>query len=256
MSPASFVGLVTAVAVLTAAAALSGSRATVAVVRTRRRVVRAGLARSSGPAVGGGRRPLVPWSARRAGGRLVDLAGRADRMRRRADRALPLLLDHVTRQLRSGASLSVAVHAAALGSDDLSTRRMAAELGAGAGLTPAVDGWRAACPTPARALAAAALTLAADAGGSVALVLDGVTDTLRDRVALEREVAALSSQARASAAVLVVAPLVFAALAAAADRRVADVLLRSPIGWACVAAGLVLDALGALWMSRLAGRSR
>ena len=61
----------------------------------------------------------------------------------------------------------------------------------------------------------AALALAAEAGGSVASVLDGVTDTLRDRVALDREVAALSSQARASAAVLVVAPVAFAVLAAA-----------------------------------------
>jgi tight adherence protein B len=98
--------------------------------------------------------------------------------------------------------------------------------------------------------------LAGDAGGSVASVLDGVTDTLRDRIALEREVAALSSQARASAAVLVVAPVVFAVLAAVADPRVARVLLGSPLGWACLAAGAALDGVGALWMARLVGRSR
>ena len=95
-----------------------------------------------------------------------------------------------------------------------------------------------------------------EAGGSVAVVLDGVTDTLRDRVALDREVAALSSQARASAAVLIVAPVVFAALAAAADHRVAEVLLGQPLGWACLLGGAVLDGAGALWMSRLVGRAR
>jgi tight adherence protein B len=83
-----------------------------------------------------------------------------------------------------------------------------------------------------------------------------VTDTLRDRVALDREVAALSSQARASAAVLVVAPIVFAVLAGVADPQVAQVLLAEPLGWACVAGGAVLDGLGALWMTRLVGRSR
>jgi len=87
-------------------------------------------------------------------------------------------------------------------------------------------------------------------------VLDGVTETLRDRVALDREVAALSSQAKASAAVLVVAPIVFAGLAGLADPRVARTLLGEPLGWACLAGGVLLDAVGAVWMSRLVGRSR
>ena len=100
------------------------------------------------------------------------------------------------------------------------------------------------------------MALAVEAGGSVAVVLDGVTDTLRDRIALDREVAALSSQARASAAVLVVAPMAFAGLAASADHRVADVLFGRPLGWACLAGGALLDAMGALWMARLVGRSR
>ncbi len=105
-------------------------------------------------------------------------------------------------------------------------------------------------------MVAAALVLAADAGGAVAVVLDGVGETVRDRIAVEREVGALSSQARASAALLVVAPVVFSVLAATADRRVASVLVASPVGWACVAGGLLLDALGAWWMARLIGRVR
>ncbi|MCE2807319.1 MAG: hypothetical protein LW869_02570 [Actinobacteria bacterium] len=74
------------------------------------------------------------------------------------------------------------------------------------------------------------------------------------RVALEREVAALSSQARASAVVLVVAPVVFAAAASMVDGRILDLLLGEPIGWACLGLGLGLDALGAVWMTRLIGR--
>jgi tight adherence protein B len=166
------------------------------------------------------------------------------------------LLDQVTRQLRSGASLPVAVATAASAGTDPGTLRLGDDLTAGAGLGPAVATWHADCPTRARGLVAAALSLAGDAGGAVAAVLDAVTDTLRDRIALDREVAALSSQARASAAVLVVAPVAFAVLAAVADPRVARVLLGSPLGWACLAAGAVLDTAGALWMSHLVGRSR
>jgi tight adherence protein B len=184
------------------------------------------------------------------------VTGGADRARRRADRELPALLDQVTRQLRSGAALPVAVWSAAADSHDPGTVRLADELAAGAPIVHAVDTWHRSGPTPARGLTAAALSLAAEAGGSVAVVLDGVNDTLRDRIALDREVAALSSQARASAAVLVVAPMAFAGLAASADHRVAAVLFGRPLGWACLAGGALLDGVGALWMARLVGRSR
>ena len=86
--------------------------------------------------------------------------------------------------------------------------------------------------------------------------LDGVAASLRERVALEREVAALSSQSRASAAVLVIAPVVFAVAAALFDHRILEVLVGRPIGWVCMGLGLGLDGLGALWMARLIGRHR
>ncbi len=92
------------------------------------------------------------------------------------------------------------------------------------------------------------MTVASETGGATAAVIDGVADTLRDRVALEREVAALSSQARASAVLLVVAPIVVAVLAAVADDRIASFLFGSPAGWACIVVGLLLDAVGAVWM--------
>jgi tight adherence protein B len=231
-------------------------------VRTsaRRRAVRRlrGAAAEPGPQrrrSGGSPRPARARPVR-VPAPLDRFLGGPDRRARRADRHLPALLDQVTRHLRSGSSLPVAVQSSASDATDPSTGALAADLVAGAPLAGAVTRWQAVSPTPARRLAAAALVLAAEAGGSVAVVLDGVNDTLRDRVALEREVAALSSQARASAAVLVVAPVVFAALAGAVDHRVVEAVVASPLGWACLSAGVLLDGLGALWMARLVGRVR
>lgn len=249
---ASLVGLVVALAVGAMVSTVSGTRRMLAGVRTRQRV----LALLDSPAAASPWSPLVSRTARRVRAWTTAATGGTARARRHADGVLPALLDQITRQLRSGASLPVAVRTAAASATDGTTLALAEEIAAGSGLAPAVERWRRACPTPSRGLVAAALTLAADAGGSVAAVLDGVSDTLRDRVALDREVAALSSQARASAAVLVVAPVGFAAIAAAADHRVAAVLLGRPLGWVCMAAGAALDAAGALWMSRLVGRSR
>jgi tight adherence protein B len=248
--------IVSAVAVLAASVAVLAAPVAVADARARRR------ARPSAPGLPVPAMPRhgVPDSlndAARRCGRLVAVAsGRSDREARRADQALPAVLDQVTRQLRTGSSLAVAVRSATTAADDRSTARLADDLGAGVALVAAVERWRTAVPTPARHLVAAAIGLAAEAGGAVAVVLDGVTDTLRDRVALDREVAALSSQARASAAVLVAAPVAFAVLASSADRRVAQALLGHPLGWACLAAGAILDVVGAVWMARLVARAR
>ena len=180
--------------------------------------------------------------------------GAEQRGKRRIEMRIPDSLDRVVRQLRAGATLSLALRE--VGNEDVVFARVAAELDNGQSLQKAVAEWGAEDQLPNRKLTAAALELASSSGGATARVLDGVAASLRDRVALEREVAALSSQSRASAVVLVVAPVVFAVAMAMVDPRILDVLIRQPIGWACVGLGLGLDALGAFWMSRLIGRHR
>lgn len=182
-------------------------------------------------------------------GRIVE-----QRRRRARDRAVPDRLDRIVRRLRAGATLPTAI--VAIGADDDVFASLAGEVASGRPLVPAVTRWRDAEPMPNRRLAATALELSADAGGASARVLDGVADSLRDRVALDREVAALSSQARASAVLLVVAPVVFTVFSGAIDPRIPATLFGTPVGWACLVIGLALDALGALWMARLLGRHR
>ncbi len=174
--------------------------------------------------------------------------------RRRIDLRIPDALDRVVRQLRSGSTLSLALRR--VGDDDPVFARLSVGLKQGRSLRDAVDEWRSQDELPNRHLTATALDLASSTGGASARVLDGVAASLRERVALEREVAALSSQSRASAFVLVVAPVAFAVAAAMFDHRILDVIVGRPIGWACVGLGLGLDALGAVWMSRLIGRHR
>jgi len=181
--------------------------------------------------------------------RLVD-----DRRRRRLDRTVPEALDRVVRRLRAGSTLSDAI--VGVGAGDQLLASLAADIGSGHRVAPSVARWRASDPSPNRRLASVALELSAEAGGSGAAVLDGVAESLRDRVALEREVTALSSQARASAALLVVAPVAFTLVVGALEPRLWSMLLGSPIGWACLVIGLALDGLGAMWMARLVGRHR
>lgn len=185
-----------------------------------------------------------PWLA---------LCSRRGRGAAAVEAALPSVLEATARGLRAGASLPVALAAAAAGATPAVAHDLAgvASQAGRTGLAAALDGWAAERPLPGVRLAAAALAMACEVGGGGARALDGVALTLRQRQAVAGEVRALATQARLSAVVLTVAPLAFAALAAAGDPRTASVLLRSPIGQGCLGLGLALDAAGAAWMSRI-----
>jgi tight adherence protein B len=182
---------------------------------------------------------------------LTVLDGRGDRL---VEAALPDALEAVGRSLRSGASLrqglTEAAHACApvLGAE---LRALDGAVGLGVPLVDALEAWGARRSLPGVRLAVAALALGAETGGAQARAVDGVAATVRGRLALEAEVRALSSQARASALVLVVAPLVFCAAAVATDPGTAEFLLRTPLGLGCVAAGLTLDGVAGVWMARI-----
>lgn len=180
---------------------------------------------------------------------LSACSGRGDRL---LEAALPEALEAVARSLRSGASLRQAVEeaGAAPGSVGHDLRAVAREVAAGVPLATALDGWGRRRPLPGVRLAVSALGLGAETGGAHARALDGVAATLRARAGVAGEVRALSAQARLSAVVIVLAPLGFSALAAATDERTAGFFV-TPLGLACLAAGLALDALAALWMHRL-----
>jgi tight adherence protein B len=214
-------------------------------------------------------RRLVPRSRARFGqhiGQVLDATSvRADsvldrlsgsgRARQRTDRSVLTLLESIIRGLRSGASLRTAVSTASAGSSDPVDQALAASLDDGVVLRAALQSWMS-DGAASRVLVGTALRFAADSGGAVASVLDGVAESVRDRRHLDREVMALASQARASAMVLIVAPIAFAMLMAIVDPRVARLQFGSPLGWCCCIVGLLLDLAGAFWMSRMIGRVR
>lgn len=198
--------------------------------------------------------PLGALAVAAAGsGPWVALQARRGRGAARIEAALPPVLEAAARGIRSGASLPMALAAAASGAPGVLASDLASVVAAtpAGGLVTSLDRWAAHRPLPGVRLAATALALAAEVGGSGARALDGLALSLRQRQAVAGEVRALATQARLSAAVLTVAPIAFAALAVAGDPRTATVLLRSPVGQVCLALGLILDAAGAAWMARI-----
>jgi tight adherence protein B len=183
----------------------------------------------------------------------VRLRRPAARRRLRAAQ-LPPALERLATSLRSGASLPLALAEAATATDPPLGPELAAVAEAtrrGRPMVAGLDEWSAHHGDAGTRLAATALALAAVVGSAPARAVDGVAASLRDRLDLDAERRALGAQARASALVLALAPVAFAAVLIAGDASAARFLLATPGGWACMIAGAGLDALGAWWMARL-----
>jgi tight adherence protein B len=171
-------------------------------------------------------------------------------------RELADALERVTRELRSGASLTTAlaravdtdtpVHAATRPST-APLARVVADTRRGVSLPEALRTARDQCDDPHAPLALAVLEVCARHGGHGADALQRTADTLRERAALHDEGHAQAASARMSMQVLTWIPLAAGALAAATDTRVRHVLLDTPIGIVCLAVGVGLNALGRRW---------
>ncbi|MGB8859622.1 MAG: type II secretion system F family protein, partial [Ilumatobacteraceae bacterium] len=174
-------------------------------------------------------------------------AGRA--ARRRLTRARPptadewaALLDAISSELRTGASL-----AAALQQSLLRTRPR------GTVITPSssLASLTAAHATPPdEAVVLQAVGAAHAVGGPMAATIDAASTLLRERAAIRGEALAHSAQARLSARVLTAVPIVFATWSMASSRSFRTALL-SPIGLSSACLGGLCNLLGWWWMRRI-----
>lgn len=158
--------------------------------------------------------------------------------------------------LERGASVAQAFDAASVGPGRWSTgaRRLVRRVRAGASLAAALDLWAAEDDDHSVGVLRDALAISTTTGGSHIRAVDAVIAAVRERSALQREVRALASQARASAVMLVVMPVGFAVTVAVLDPRVRAFSLGSPGGLGCIAVGLALDVAGAWIMARMIRR--
>lgn len=195
-----------------------------------------------------------------AGG--VALAGSGRRRRRRlatrAARDLPGAVGDLARSVGAGATLTVALRELAGGPVGLLGTEVAgavALLDRGLGVDRVMELWGRASRIDGVELLVAACRFSRGRGVALVAALDGVAAALVDRIELDDEVRALTSQARTSATVLVALPLIGVTVLAAVDPSFVGVVLGSTSGRACLVIGVVLDGLGAAVSNRLVTRA-
>ncbi|TPW12368.1 MAG: tight adherence protein B [Acidimicrobiaceae bacterium] len=151
------------------------------------------------------------------------------------------LLDDISRDIRSGLSLTAAV-TAALAARPTVLPATASALGPVSGSD--------------EALAAHAIRLAHRSGERADAVAEQAAGILRERRAWQHERHAQAAQARLSARVLTWLPIVFAAWGLATSSRVRLAYGSTPVTLWCTGAGIALNICGSWWMHRIIGGDR
>jgi tight adherence protein B len=177
---------------------------------------------------------------------------------RRCAAELPVALELVASELRTGGTVAGALGALASGARGRGASTLTAEFARitrrcdlGAPLEDALAAWASERSDAAVSSAAGGLVVAATTGGRSAEALDGLASSLRDRTEIAAEARALSAQARLSAIVVGCLPVAYFVACALLDPRQVRVLTQTPFGLACLTAGLVLEALATLWIRAL-----
>ena len=175
----------------------------------------------------------------------------------RYDRAMIDAMEELSRQLRSGASIIAAMRQLAPSTAGALERELTAlveHLELGATLEEALRRWAATNRSMTVRTVCATLSLGYRSGGLRAKHVDALAESLRAVQESQQQRATQATQANASAAVMVIAPIAFAALMAAGDPAARAFLVHAPAGLACLSSGLALDLGAAAAMIKMAAR--
>lgn len=131
-------------------------------------------------------------------------------------------------------------------------RRVCAELTYDPDPASAVARMAERCGSGDMALLTAALRIHSSRGGSLAETLDVVADTLQKRIEMRRYMRTETANAKTSMKIVAAFPVLILVIQCATQPSYADFYLRSPEGWAVLAAVAAVEALGMAVMMKMA----
>jgi tight adherence protein B len=183
----------------------------------------------------------------------VGLFAARHRGARRRTAELPVALEQVASELRTGGTVAGAIAALGRTEGPLAAEflRIDRRCALGATLDGALGAWAVERSDPAVSSAAGALAVAAATGGRAADALDGLASSLRDRSEIAAEGRALSAQARMSAVVVGSLPVAYLAASAIFDPGQVRILTHTTFGLLCLVVGLTLEGLAGIWIRAL-----
>ena len=96
-----------------------------------------------------------------------------------------------------------------------------------------------------------AIAINREVGGNLAEVLDGVSQTIRERNQIRRQVKALSAEGRLSAIVLILLPFGIAGFLMLSNPGYMAKFTQSLMGYAMLVVSVILLVIGGLWLHKV-----
>jgi tight adherence protein B len=191
-----------------------------------------------------------------AGATLPAAMQRKKRRKRlaRFEEQFPEALDFLSRSIRAGNAFSVALEL--LGTEapeplQTEIRKVTRELALGARFDDALNGLIARVPLVEIRFFVAAVLLQRETGGDLSEVIGKLAGSLRERVRLRGHVKGASGQARLTAAILCVLPIVVLLLLKMASPSYMNSLTGTPMGRNLLAGAAVFQIVGRIVMKRI-----
>jgi tight adherence protein B len=178
------------------------------------------------------------------------LSRRADKMREQ----LPDVLTIMASSLRAGHSFLQALDTTAReisAPANVEFQRLVAEIRLGRPAEDALEALADRVGSPDFRWAVLAVNIQREVGGNLAEILDNVSDTLRERAQMRRQVRVLTAEGRLSAWVLAILPFAIALYMFAVNPKYISLLFTKQIGLVMLGVGGVLMVLGILWMRKI-----
>jgi len=166
-------------------------------------------------------------------GTLMYLRARQRQRRRKFEHGLHDMLTIVANSMRAGHSFTQALHIVAeetSGPLQEELQRIGQEMQIGVGLDEALARSNERVGSEDFDLIVTAISIQRQIGGNLAEVLDKITETIRERVTLQREVKALTSQGRLSAGIFMLLPVGVGVMLFMVNPSYMKVMFESTIG--------------------------
>ena len=180
----------------------------------------------------------------------MSLNRRSDKMREQ----LPDVLTIIASSLRAGHSFLQALDTVAReipAPANVEFQRLVAEIRLGRPADDALEALADRVGSPDFRWAVLAVNIQREVGGNLAEILDNVSDTLRERAMMRRQILVLTAEGRLSAWVLSLLPFAIAIYMFAVNPEYISLLFTTQIGLFMLGVAGVLMVLGILWMRKI-----
>jgi tight adherence protein B len=185
---------------------------------------------------------------------VLQLMHSAKNRRRQFEAKLPEALDFMTRALRAGHSITVAI---GMAGDELADpirtefKTVFDEIGFGISFEEAMTALSHRIQSADVNFLVTALLIQRETGGNLTELLDGLAKTVRERIKLQGKIKTLSSEGRLSAILLGALPFVLGGVLSFLNPEYMSVLWNTAKGHSMLMSGALLLALGFISLSRI-----